>query len=562
MNKENNQLRGKMGCLVCCFCRVAFAVFVFLSVCPVLRAGSVDFKAASWNLENLFDLKYDGGEYPGYVPGGDSGWDRGMLEIKLDNLSRVICDISPEVIGLQEIESGRALELLCRRLRNCGADYPYAVIADKKPTTVKCALLSKYPVVSAKEIRVPGDHNRNIFRADIDVSGNRLVVFVNHWKSKSGPESRRLVYAEALAAAVKKMPEKTDYLLMGDFNSSYNEFKTLAGRPALNDTGGITGINHVLNTVSGGVVVDERRLVQNPSEMLHYNLWLEKDRQRRWSALFFGRPRSPDAILLPAALYDDHGISYEDNSFNRFDPGYLFKGDRLNRWQRADRGRGRHLGRGFSDHLPVYARFSSGPFSFKEDKDSGKSEVERAPISALYNSETGPVGYRLKQCAVIYRHKDNAVIKQKNGRAIYVYKEAQGLEQGRINEIVVSRLKRYYGNLEITGIDDIMEAGKVKDPEIYYLSDPDADFSDPLLENEVIARYSGVYKNGRFFYGKEKQIRLYFRDKALIPETPARIRVRHARIGYHKSPELVIEKREQIEAVPCRKDPEKQEAEK
>ncbi|MBS3808704.1 MAG: hypothetical protein KGY38_00930 [Desulfobacterales bacterium] len=562
MNKESTEVRGKTGYQVCCFCRIIFAVFVFLSVCPALGAGAGDFTVASWNLENLFDLKYDGGEYPGYIPGGDSGWNKEMLEVKLDNLSRVICDMSPEVIGLQEVESGKALELLCRRLRNCGADYPYAVIADKKPTTVKCALLSKSPVVSTKEIRVPGDHNRNIFRADIDISGNKLVVFVNHWKSKSGPESRRLVYARALSEAVKNLPEKTDYLLMGDFNSSYNEFKTLPGRSSLNDTGGRTGINHVLNTVSGGVMVDEHRLVQNPSEMLHYNLWLEKARQSRWSALFFGRPRSPDAILLPAALYDDHGISYEDSSFNRFDPGYLFKGDRLKRWQRAGRGRGRHLGRGFSDHLPVYARFYAGPFSFKQDKDSGSREVKRVPISALYNSETGPVKYRLKQCAVIYRHNDNAVIKQKNGRAIYVYKEAQGLEQGRVYEITVSRLKRYYGNLEITGIDNVREAGKVKKPEIYYLSGPDADFSDPSLENEVIARYSGVYKNGRFFYGKEKQIRLYFRDKALIPETPASIRVRHARIGYHKSPELVIEKPEQIEEVSCRKDPEKQETKK
>ena len=34
-----------------------------------------------------------------------------------------------------------------------------------------------------------------------------------------------------------------------------------------------------------------------------------------------------------------------------------------------------------------------------------------------------------------------------------------------------------------------------------------------------------------------------------MAEAGSRIRIRHARIGYHKSPELVIEKPEQIEVL-------------
>ncbi|MBS3731323.1 MAG: hypothetical protein KGY42_00325 [Desulfobacterales bacterium] len=505
---------------------------------------------ADYNLENLFDLKHQGTEYPGYVPGGQSGWDGSMLKIKLDHLGRVISDLSPQIIGLQEVESERALQRLRQALRKRGADYPNVAIADIRSSTVKCALLSVYPVSSATEIRVPGEGSRNILKAAIDINGERLVVFVNHWKSKSGPESRRLVYARALAKAVKDLPENADYLLLGDFNSNYNEFESIQQRPSLNDTGGKTGINHVLGTVSGGNLVDESRLAEKSAEFLHYNLWLELPEKRRWSALFFNRPQSPDAVLLPAALYDDHGISYVDNSFDKFDPGYLFSGDVVNRWQRTENGRGRHLGRGYSDHLPVYACFTTSAFSPRTEPAVCAGQFENARIANLYASKTGAVRHRVKRCAVIYRDKDNAVVRHKGGRAVYIYKAARDLDKGRVYNIMVSRLKRYYGNLEITGIADFRETGRISDPQSYYVTDPDADFTDPGLRNAVIGPYSGRYADKRFFYGNNRQIRLYFADSSLAPESPAQVRIRHARIGFHKSPELVIEKPEQIEVIP------------
>lgn len=518
------------------------AVFLFLWGVTAVAAG---FRVASWNLENLFDLEYAGTEYPGYVPGGDSGWNGRMLERKLDNTCRVIADLSPEVIGLQEVESEKALALLRKRLQDRGIDYPYAVITDGGPVSVRCALLSIYPVVSSRSVRVPGG-GRSILQADLDISGNRLVVFVNHWKSKSGPESRRMASARALAEAVAALPENTDYLLAGDFNSNYDEFRTLPDRPLLNDTGGKAGINHGLRTISGGRLVAERHLVEHPSAGFHYNLWLELAEERRWSTRFFGRPQSPDAILLPGSLYDDKGISYVDNSFDRFDPGYLFDRHRIRRWQRARNGRGRHLGAGYSDHLPVYACFAPGPFSFRKEPAFCGRPVEILSISGLYASKTGNVRYRVKQCTVIYRHGDNAVIKQKDGRAVYVYGAARNLRTGRVYDITVSELKRHYGNLEITGIAKFTEVGGTPQPGVYFISGPDTDLSDPSLENEVIGEYRGFYKHGRFFYGNRESIRLYFPDSSLEPETPGPVRVRHARIGYHRSPEIVIEKPGQI----------------
>ncbi|MFP4668619.1 MAG: endonuclease/exonuclease/phosphatase family protein, partial [Desulfobacterales bacterium] len=520
---------------------VVFAV-VQASAVP---AGAECFRVASWNVENLFDLSHDGTEYSGYIPGAKYGWNEKMLDVKLENLSRVIADLSPDIIGLQEVESEKALALLENRLKSRDENFSYAVITDDDSATVECALLSKYPVISHDEIRVAGE-GRSILRVDLDISGSRVVVFVNHWKSKSGPESRRIAYARALAEALGKLPEDTDYILLGDFNSNYDEFRTIRDRSSLNDTNGKTGINHVLKTVSDNEMIDEKELSESPGKQFHYNLWSELEKQRRWSSLFFGNPCSPDAILLPAALYDDKGISYVDNSFGKFDPGYLFDGDRLLRWQRADRGKGRHLGSGYSDHLPVYACFKTAPFKFRDTLPDFADQDKKATIADLYNSGTGAVGFELKDCAVIYSHGDNAVIKQKDGRAVYVYEAAGDLEKGVVYDIKVSRLKRYYGNLEITGIRSAEKTGMIKDLKSFYLKDPDADLTDSALENEVIDEYCGVYKDGRFYYGNGDKIRLYSRDKALAPEQESRICIRHARIGYHKSPELVIEKPKQI----------------
>ncbi|MBS0013541.1 MAG: hypothetical protein KFF46_06170, partial [Desulfobacterales bacterium] len=52
------------------------AVLLCLAL-PVASWGGC-IKIATYNLENLFDLRHDGTEYPGYIPGGRLGWNRDM----------------------------------------------------------------------------------------------------------------------------------------------------------------------------------------------------------------------------------------------------------------------------------------------------------------------------------------------------------------------------------------------------------------------------------------------------------------------------------------------------
>jgi hypothetical protein len=58
-------------------------------------------------------------------------------------------------------------------------------------------------------------------------------------------------FAKKLFDRLEKLPRDYDYILLGDFNSNYDEFKTIYSNKKLNDTQGLTGINQVLNTTIG-----------------------------------------------------------------------------------------------------------------------------------------------------------------------------------------------------------------------------------------------------------------------------------------------------------------------
>jgi endonuclease/exonuclease/phosphatase family metal-dependent hydrolase len=337
---------------------IASAMFFFGFLSSI---EAVTFRIASYNVENLFDPDRDGTEYPAYLPYNHYGWTRDMLDKKTSNLARVIKGLNAEVVALQEIESRKALILLVERLKRNAVNYPYYKIAAAKPTPVKCAVISKFPIINKKEIKVDNDSARNILKITLNIEGAPFIVFVNHWKSRMGPESCRIKYAKALKKEIDKLPADSDFILTGDFNSCYNEYRTIKYSKKLNDTGGVTGINHILMTVKDSDMVDEKFLRKQKENEYLYNLWLELGKDKRWSYIFAGKKNSFDHIIVSKGLYDNKGITYIDNSFGRFTPGYLFYKKGIYRWQRAKKGKGRHLGKGYSDHLPVFASFSTEP---------------------------------------------------------------------------------------------------------------------------------------------------------------------------------------------------------
>jgi len=337
------------------------AVF-FLILCFVAPLNATwaaqSFRVANYNVENLFDDEKSGTEYDEYNPLGSFGWDKAMTDIKCSQLARVIVDLRADIIGLEEVESKKALFLLQAKLKSKGADYPFSAMVDTGRHAIGCAILSKRPLSIKKDLTVDKGRERSILKVIVDIDGRPFVLYVNHWASKKNPESARIKSARVLKKDLDALPTGMDYLVIGDFNSDYDELNNFAREPKLNDTQGRTGINHVIGTIHTGNFVDEKRLLSGRSTGMLYNLWFELPCDQRWSYVFKGRGSSLDHMIIPSSLYDGRGIDYKDNSFNRFAPDYLFIRKSIFRWQMGNAGKGRHLGKGYSDHLPVYADFT------------------------------------------------------------------------------------------------------------------------------------------------------------------------------------------------------------
>ncbi|UCM99656.1 endonuclease/exonuclease/phosphatase family protein [Sulfurimonas sp. SWIR-19] len=329
-------------------------VFFLLALLISFMYGETTLKIATYNIENLFDLQRNGHEYKEYIPNAKSNWNDKNYRKKLKNIAKVIKDINPDIIGLQEIESLQALKDLRYTLKREGVYYRYYKIANLKSTTIKVAILSKIPFVYTHEIAVTSSYRyRNILEVKFKINNEDLYILINHWKSKAGPESMRIVSAKKLRKRIEELGKNKNIIALGDFNSDYEEYEIFKRKRKHNDTDGITGINHILGTIK----------YQNSSQNIHlapydfYNLWYDTELEKRYSYIYRGKKEAMDSILVTAALLDKKGIDYKPHSIAAFEKPYLFKGKAIYRWQTTRSRLRRHKGKGYSDHLPVIAEF-------------------------------------------------------------------------------------------------------------------------------------------------------------------------------------------------------------
>ncbi len=314
--------------------------------------GETRLKIATYNVENLFDLNYDGSEYSEYIPHTHWQWNAKTYRAKLRNIAQVLKDINADIVALTEVESDIALKDLQKELTRQGTYYPHRAIADRKQSSVKNALLSKYPL-QAKELVINRDFKtRNILEATISINGTQLKVFVNHRKSKAGPESERIAYAKVLKKRLDELPKGSFFVLCGDFNSHYAEHQSFVKKRKHNNTNGITGINHVLGTIDQDGQLYTRATLK-PDGL--YNLWMEMPEKERWSHRYKGKGEALDHIILSPSLLGQEKIHYIDGSFHPFKADYLFTKNKkaLYRWQRSRTKPPFHAGKGYSDHLPL-----------------------------------------------------------------------------------------------------------------------------------------------------------------------------------------------------------------
>ena len=536
-----------------------------------LLVGAQSLKIASWNVENLFDLQRQGTEYEEYIP-GRHGWNKRTLEKKLNHLAEVICDLDADILALQEVESDRVLARLQTRLKEVGCSYPYRYITRDRQTPVHVALLSRKRLEQRRDLRItPYGRYRSILEAVLP-SDPPLRLFVNHWRSKSGPESERVRYALALKRRLERLPAGSEYILLGDFNSDYREDLRLDRKH--NDTHGITGIDQILGTVQGGRLLRRNDLQSGKYHGLaHYTLWLELPPSQRWSHNFYGDKEAIDAILIPPTLMDGRGWEYLPGSFGVFRPTWLFgPHGEVKRWEYRH---GRHTGRGFSDHLPIYARFenlgsgrkksgmlqkvqswlgigtskkrASGSTIAKSSPSKKIDRHEETTIRALQSMEKLSSTPLLKDAAVVFKRGRSAVLQQSpEGPAILVYKAAGALKEGHRYDLRLYGFKRRNGMPQITDLAVIADKGSV-DLRAYLHP-----FRPSMMRTEegisrIVGGIEGVYRGHRL-HTAGSAWPIYFKKRRWIPPEGSRIMIKRAQIGYYKNhKELVVWDRRDFE---------------
>ncbi|MDD4506876.1 MAG: endonuclease/exonuclease/phosphatase family protein, partial [Sulfurospirillaceae bacterium] len=293
--------------------------FLWLLCTPFL-VWALDFKVATYNVENLFDLAHDGHEYEEYIPHNKHQWNEQNFQKKLDNIAKVIKDLDADILTLEEIENENVLKKLNLALGDKA--YPYIFYPSKKErSSIESALLSRFPITSKESLMIK-DQARGIHRISVKIEQKTLVLYLNHWPAGQEKVEERMAYAAALNGLIKKH-SGDEYIILGDLNAPYKIEK---------DDWGMALVN-VLKAGDKG--------------MSHYNLWYELAERERYSHVFGKKKGTLDHILIPQVLSNHKGIDYKPSSFSVFQKPYMLdeKGNPL-RWQITDKGRGEHLGLG------------------------------------------------------------------------------------------------------------------------------------------------------------------------------------------------------------------------
>ena len=517
---------------------------------------STELKIATYNVENLFDDVKNGTEYEEFIP-NKHNWTEAIFKKKLEHTTRVICDLNADVIGLEEVENDNALKLLQDSLNRAGCKYRYRAITHKRGSAIQVALLSKVDFVHRRDVRVSySSSDRDILEVELQTKP-KLTIFVNHWRSKRAAESARLKYAKALVKRINKMPKDKEYIILGDFNSEYNECSNITAKN--NDTNGVCGVDSWLHTYNNGRLIKLRD--KNAGlDFYNYNLWGELLAHKRWSHDFYGKKSSIDSIIIPPTLVDNKGWFYEKGSFNVFKKRYLFvkgKKNSLNRWVYKH---SKHMGKGYSDHLPIYATFANStkkelqheswldkfwkmfvPTKKESNKEMPNSTLKELSVNQLAKWKYIKNAIILKDACVIYKRGDFGVIKSSpDSKTITLYKSADGLKEGLCYDFKVYKKKKYYGLDEITDLDIVKKKDKIDIQK--FIPKFNNSLMDKKLKNigDIVRDIKGIYKD-RQITVDNSSYKLYVKQKRKgLLKKNSHLYIKKAQIGYYKGEKELI----------------------
>ena len=315
----------------------------------------------SLNCENLFDCRHDSLKNDlEWTPDGANQWTRTRYWHKLNNIGREIlaCGNSPlpigeetgggvstdddrskawqlpDLVALCEVENDTVLTDLTRRsiLRN--ARYEYVMTSSDDPRGIDVALLYSpfafrplhHHAISIEPMKDMHPTRDILYVCGLITTSDTLHVFVVHAPSRSGgehlTEPHRLLVTDKLISAVDSifsLQPNAHILIAGDFND-YNRNRSIQRIEK-------AGLNDISRDATGrhGALATYRH-------------------QGEWGSLdhIFASPAMASR-LCECFIFDEPFVLEDDDTYGGVKPRRNYLGPRYQA--------------GFSDHLPLVARF-------------------------------------------------------------------------------------------------------------------------------------------------------------------------------------------------------------
>ncbi|MCC6403091.1 MAG: endonuclease/exonuclease/phosphatase family protein [Fimbriimonadaceae bacterium] len=150
--------------------------------------------------------------------------------VRVANLKAVLADVKPDIVGMEEIQSRKALEqVFDTKQWQLGLDDD-----PKEAQELAIAVRRPYVLIGTQMVfRGPAldrayPNDRDALRAVVQTpSGGQIVVYVLHMKSRSGgrrtTDVQREMACSLLSAYIAHRPEEPNVLVMGDMNDAPND---------------------------------------------------------------------------------------------------------------------------------------------------------------------------------------------------------------------------------------------------------------------------------------------------------------------------------------------------
>ncbi len=436
---------------------------LFALVFAVFMAFASEISIATYNVQNLFDCKDDGSEYPDFKS-STSKWDCEAASSKLKRTRQVIDAINTDIIALEEVENEQVLKSLVE-----GSDYKFIIFTKEKNSPVGLALVSKIKPSGSEIFEVPNIKTRNILKVVFEVEGKEFSIFVNHFPAYKNGINMQKKAERTLRAA---LGNEQNAIVLGDFNSPYGQ------KSILNDIIATRG---------------------------YYDLYSFLAPKDRYSHAVHGKKRAIDHVLLSPSFMANGDLSYVDGSFEVFKPSFVLD---EHGFAKSDL---------YSDHFALKFKISTKPSPAKSSqlanenlkKEAKKVEdqnYKKTYIDALFeHPEDVPA---LVESAVVILKDKHGFIISKNHRGIYVYDPKNSVGVGDELDILIRRVKFYKEALEVSSYEIINEHGS-KDVSENLL---DSSKLSEARSGDVIAKISGKLEGG-YLHTPHGKIRVYSKKR-------------------------------------------------